>query len=81
MSINETIDNHIFEGIDVDKENHIVSFNPNHQEYVDTNDPWNPKPIYNEVYGHKVISIFKRKDTENKLDENPVIYALKGIKK
>ncbi len=80
FSLNEYMDNHMFEGIDVDDENHIVSFNPNHQEYVDTNDHWNPKPIYNEINGYKVISIFKRKDTENNLDGNPLIYALKGHK-
>lgn len=80
MSINECIDNHIFEGIDVDVKDKIVAFNPNHQEYVDTNDPWNPTPIYNNVEGYKVISIFKRKDTENKIDGNPLIYALKNMK-
>ena len=80
VTLNEYMDNHMFEGIDVDKDKRIVSFNPNHQNYVDTNDPWNPKPIYNEVDGYKVISIFKRKDTEDNLDGNPLIYALKSIR-
>ena len=80
ISLNEYMDNTMFEGIDLDKDKHTVSFNPNHQNYVDTNDPWNPKPIYNEVDGYKVISIFKRKDTEDNLDGNPLIYALKGIR-
>ena len=79
ISINNCIDN-IFEGIDIDQRKRLVSFNPNHQNYVDTNDPWNPKPIYNEVEGYKVISIFKRKETEDKHDGNPVIYALKDIR-
>lgn len=79
-SSNEYLDNTMFEGIELDDVNHIVSFNPNHQEYVNTNDPWNPKPIYNEINGYKVISIFKCKDTENNLDGNSLIYALKGIR-
>lgn len=65
-------------GIDIDKKNKLVGFNPNHQEYIDTNDPWNPQPIYNEVNGYKVISIFERKESEDGLDVNPLIYALKG---
>mgnify|MGYP002515370649 CR=1 FL=1 len=75
----ESLNSYMDEGIEFDDETHIVSFNPNHQEYVDTNDPWNPKPIYNEVEGYKVISIFKRKETEDRYDGNPLIYALKGL--
>lgn len=66
------------EGIDVDKNQMLVGFNPSHQENVNTNDPWNPKPIYNYIDGHKVISIFERKMTDDKQDGNPLIYALKG---
>lgn len=66
------------EGIDLDKPNLTVSFNPNHQNYVDTNDPWNPKPIYNYIDDYKIISIFSRKLTKDKRDGNPLIYALKG---
>lgn len=66
------------EGIDIDKNRSTVAFNPSHQNYVDTNDPWNPKPIYNEVDGYNVISIFTRKMTDDKQDGNPLIYALKG---
>lgn len=74
------IENIIKEGIDIyaDENPPKVAFNPTHQEYVDTNDPWNPRPIYNEVNGYKVISIFERKGTEDRLDGNPLIYALKG---
>lgn len=65
-------------GIDYDKEEKTVSFNPTHQDAVDTNDPWKPYPIYNEVDGYKVISIFERKITDDRKDGNPLIYALKG---
>lgn len=73
-------ENVINEGIDIypNENPPKVAFNPTHQEYVDTNDPWNPKPIYNEINGYKVISIFERKSSDDRLDGNPLIYALKG---
>lgn len=72
----------VIEGIDIDIDSapHKVGFNPNHQEYVDTNDPWCPYPFYNEVRGYKVISIFERKQTDDRQDGNPLIKALKGHK-
>ena len=72
----------VIEGIDIDTDSipHTVGFNPNHQEYVDTNDPWNPYPIYNNVNGYKVISVFTRKKTNDRYDANPLIKALKGHK-
>lgn len=76
--IREELTEMIKEGIDIDHDKFTVSFNPNHQEYVDTNDPWNPKPIYNYIDGYKVISIFSRKLTDDTLDGNPLIYALKN---
>lgn len=78
--IKECIHRILGEGIDVDKDKMEVGFNPNHQEYVNTNDPWNPKPIYNTIDGKKIISIFERKRTEDGSDGNPLIYALKGNK-
>lgn len=75
--VKETV-SQILEGIDVDKENLTVGFNPTHQDYIYTNDPWNPKPIYNMVRGYKVISVFSRKMSDDRLDGNPLIYALKG---
>ena len=63
------------EGIDVDGENMTVGFNPNHQKYVNTNDPWEPYPIYNNIDGYKVISVFEREITDDKQDGNPLIYA------
>lgn len=76
--IKEVVSRVINEGIDVNKDELTVGFNPNHQEYVDTNDPWNPKPIYNVINGNKIISIFERKSSEDYNDGNPLIYALKG---
>ena len=76
--INEQINKIIEEGIDIDIPSKTVGFNPNHQKYVDTNDPWNPHPFYNEVRGYKVISIFERKQTDDRQDGNPLIWALKG---
>lgn len=67
-------------GIDIDDENKLVSFNPSHQENVDTNNLYTPKPIYNEVNGYRVISIFERKTNLNGNDGNPLLYAFKGIK-
>ena len=78
--IKECINRIVDEGIDVDTEKMEVGFNPNHQEYVNTNDPWYPKPIYNTIDGKKIISIFERKTTEDGSDGNPLIYALKGNK-
>lgn len=74
--VKEEIKKLLSEGIDI-KDN-TVAFNPSHQDNVDTNDPWNPKPIYNEVDGYRVISVFERKMTDDKQDGNPLIYALKG---
>lgn len=81
--LNQLIDESVSEilkeyGVDYDKKNKKVSFNPHHQENVNTNDPWTPKPIINQINGFKVISIFERKYTEDKKDGNPLIYALKG---
>lgn len=81
--LNKIINEHVYNilneyGIDIDSATKTVGFNPNHQEYIDTNDSWNPKPIYNEINGYKVISVFERKESDDKLDGNPLIYALKG---
>ena len=68
-------------GIDIRKEGDktFISYNPNHQNNVDTNSLINPKPFYNEVNGYPVYSIFLRKSSQDG-DGNPLIYALKGLK-
>ena len=50
---------YLVEGIDIDRTNKIVSFNPGHENNVDTSILLNP--TYYEVNGISVISIFKRK--------------------
>lgn len=67
------------EGVDIDVENHIVSFNSSHQNNVDTNDLIHPFIIKNNIRGETVLSIFERKDNEEGNDGNPLVYALKGI--
>lgn len=78
--IKEAVTRVLSEGIDVYKDDMTVGFNPNHQNYINTNDPWKPKPIYNEINGNKIISIFERETSEDRNDGNPLIYALKGHK-
>jgi hypothetical protein len=72
--IRESI-NSIVEGLDLDPVYGTVSMNPNHQNYVDTNDAWSPHPYYTTINGYKVISLFK-----NKWEHNPLIWALKNKK-
>ena len=72
--IRESI-NYVLEGLDLDPVYGTVSMNPNHQNYVDTNDAWSPQPYYSTINGYKVISLFK-----NKYDHNPLIWALKNKK-
>lgn len=72
--IRESI-NSVLEGLDLDPVYGDVSLNPNHQNYVDTNDAWNPQPYYSTINGYKVISLFK-----NKWEHNPLIWALKNKK-
>ena len=68
----------IIEGIDIDTDNKIVSYNPKHQKNVDTSIEINP--TYKKFNNFEVISIFKRKRNELRTDGNPLIYALKGLK-
>ena len=72
--IKESI-NSVLEGLDLDPVYGTVSMNPNHQNYVDTNDIWSPQPYYTTINGYKVISLFK-----NKWEHNPLIWALKNKK-
>jgi hypothetical protein len=70
---------YLIEGIDIDEVNRVVSFNPDHEDNVDTSVILNP--TYSEIGDVKVISIFKRKTSKkSSFDGNPLIYALKDIK-
>lgn len=70
------------EGIDIDSRMTTVSFNPNHQNNVDTGSLYEPKPIYDKIGKWDVVSIFKRKANSARptdKDGNPLVYALKGL--
>lgn len=66
------------EGFDIDAKTKTVSFNPNHQENINTGNLYDPKPIFDKFNKWDLISIFKRERNEYSNDGNPVIYALKN---
>lgn len=68
---------YLYEGIDYELKERVVSYNPSHEENVDTSAVDNPTFDDTIVNGVRVWSIFKRK-RGNKGDGNPLIYALKG---
>lgn len=74
----ELLDSFLIEGIDIDRDNRIVRFNPSHEDNTDTS--INLNPTYYKVLGYDIISIFKRKENIEKDDGSPLVYALKGIK-
>lgn len=66
----------MFEGLNVDTNNKIVSVTDDHEDFIDTSIANNPTET------SKSIAIFKRKKS-SKLDVsdgNPLVYALKGMK-
>lgn len=67
----------INEGIDFDYESKTVSYNPSHENNVDTSIENNPTFDNDIVPNIKVWSIFKRKNN-SRGDGNPLIYAFKG---
>lgn len=69
----------IEEGIDFDVNNLTVSYNPNHEDNVDTSTENNPTKDNEILLGVPVWSIFKRK-RGLRGDGNPLIYALKNEK-
>ena len=78
LSLIERIEHkQLFEGIDFDNETLSVSYNPSHEENVDTSIENNPSKDNTIVPGVSVWSIFKRKNGLRG-DGNPLIYALKG---
>lgn len=78
LSLIERIEHkQLFEGIDFDNETLSVSYNPSHEENVDTSIENNPSKDDTIVPGVSVWSIFKRKKGLRG-DGNPLIYALKG---
>ena len=65
------------EGLDIDRASRTISFNPEHEENVDTSLENNPTRNNQIVPDIDVWSIFKRKRGYDG-DGNPLIYALKG---
>ena len=75
--ISESINKVLNEGIDFDPNTKTVSYNPSHEDNVDTSIENNPSLDGNIVSNVEVWSIFKRKKGLRG-DGNPLIYALKG---
>lgn len=75
--IRESILNVLNEGIDFDPETKTVSYNPSHEDNVDTSVENNPTCDGEIVPSVQVWSIFKRK-RGLRGDGNPLVYALKG---
>ena len=72
--------NYLPEGIDVDEFNHIISYNPEHEDYVSTsveNNPTQDKSFGEDI---QVWSVFKRNKINkyDYLDGNVLVYALKN---
>lgn len=76
-TVTQVIDTIINEGIDFDPQTKTVSYNPSHEENVDTSIEHNPTKDMSIVQNVDVWSIFKRKKGLRG-DENPLVYALKG---
>lgn len=79
--IKEEISKYLNEGIDIitnDQDKRIVTVNNSHQNFVDTNNYKEPYIFSDQLRGYKTLSIFQRKNTEDKLDSNPLLNALKG---
>ena len=75
--VNKTLNRVLNEGIDFDHETMTISYNPSHEENVDTSLENNPTKDDSLLKGIPVWSIFKRKKGMYG-DGNPLIYALKG---
>lgn len=77
QAVAQSIDSVINEGIDFDPHTKTVSYNPSHEENVDTSIEHNPTMDGDIVPNVQVWSIFKRKRVLRG-DGNPLVYALKG---
>ena len=76
-TVTQVIDTIINEGIDFDPQTKTVSYNPSHEENVDTSIEHNPTKDMSILQNVDVWSIFKRKKGLRG-DGNPLVYALKG---
>ena len=64
-------------GIDFDENSLTVSYNPSHEDNIETSEETNPTMVFKYGNNVEVWSIFKRK-SGRKDDGNPLVYALKG---
>lgn len=76
-AVERAVDSVLNEGIDFDHDTMTVSYNPSHEENVDTSLKNNPTKDDSIIQGIPVWSIFKRKKGMYG-DGNPLVYALKG---
>ena len=76
-TVTQVIDTIINEGIDFDPQTKTVSYNPSHEENVDTSIEHNPTKDMSILQNVDVWFIFKRKKGLRG-DGNPLVYALKG---
>lgn len=76
-SANKVLNGVLNEGIDFDPETKTVSYNPSHEDNIDTSIENNPTSDGDIVPNVQVWSIFKRKKGLRG-DGNPLVYALKG---
>lgn len=76
-TVTQVLDTIINEGIDFDPQTKTVSYNPSHEENVDTSIEHNPTKDMSILQNVDVWSIFKRKKGLRG-DGNPLVYALKG---
>lgn len=70
-----TLPSFLNEGIDFNEETKEVSYNPYHQDVVDTSEITNPTSW--KILNVEVFSIFKRRKGRQYLNGNPLVYAMK----
>ena len=75
--IKKNIKDVLNEGIDFDENRLTVSYNPSHEDNIETSEETNPTMVSKYGDNVEVWSIFKRK-SGRKDDGNPLVYALKG---
>ena len=75
--IKKNIKDVLNEGIGFDENRLTVSYNPSHEDNIETSEVTNPTMVSKYGDNVEVWSIFKRK-SGRKDDGNPLVYALKG---
>lgn len=70
-----TLPSFLNEGIDFNEETKEVSYNPYHQEVVDTSEISNP--TFERILNVEVFSIFKRRQGSESQNGNPLLFAMK----